>query len=78
MLPVVEQPLAAASFRFDGGEGHWCDARVDRRDWLVYASHEGSLTLGGGWLVAAAQRAWPAWAGHLWAGLPECHRPEAT
>ena len=75
-LPVEEAPLADAAFRFDGVERYWCDARAEHRDWLVYASHEDSLTLGGSWLVAAAQRAWPGWAAHLWAGLPDCHRPE--
>ena len=77
-LPVEELSLAAAAFRYDRGEGYWCDARTDHRDWLVYASHEDSLTLGGTWLVAEAQRAWPAWAGHLWGGLPDSYRPEAT
>ena len=77
-LPVEEVPLPVATFRFDGAERYWCDARADHRDWLVYASHEDSLTLGGGWLVAAAQRAWPAWSRQLWAGLPDCHRPETS
>jgi len=77
-LPVLEQPLAQATFRYDRAEGYWCDARAERRDWLVYASHEDSLTLGGSWLVEALQAAWPAWREHLWGELPDSYRPAAT
>jgi hypothetical protein len=30
-------------------------------DWLVYASHESSITIAGDWLVAFFQREWPEW-----------------
>jgi hypothetical protein len=76
--PVLEQPLAEATFRYDRAEGYWCDARADRRDWLVYASHENSLTLGGPWLIHALQGAWPTWGAHLWGDLPGSYRPAAT
>jgi len=30
-------------------------------DWLIYVSHEYSITFAGDWLVAAVQELWPAW-----------------
>jgi hypothetical protein len=78
MLPTLEQPVADATFRYDRAEGYWCDTRVDRCDWLVYASHENSITLGGPWLIHALQRAWPAWNLHLWGQWPDSYRPAAT
>lgn len=33
-------------------------------DWLLYSSHEGSLTVAGEWLVAAITVAWPRWDQH--------------
>lgn len=77
-LPVLEQPLAQVTFRYDRAEGYWCDTRASRRDWLVYASHENSITLGGPWLLRALQGAWPAWGAHLWGDWPDSYRPAAT
>ena len=79
-VPVAELPLAAAAFRYERrpGEGYWCDARAAHRGWLVYASHEDSVTLGGAWLVADAQHDWPNWSAHLWNGSAESYRPVAT
>lgn len=34
-------------------------------DWLLYSSHEGSLTAAGEWLVAAIKATWPAWEQHV-------------
>jgi len=44
--------LEAALFQpqYNGAEGYWTSAGSD---WLVYASHESSITLAGDWLVAA-------------------------
>jgi hypothetical protein len=39
-----------------GEEGYWTSAGID---WLVYASHENSITLTGEWLVSAFQSAMP-------------------
>jgi hypothetical protein len=76
--PVHETSLGDASFRYDGEEGYWCDAREAGRDWLVYASHEDSVTVGGAWLIDQIQRAWPEWAAHLWNGSPDSYRAAAT
>lgn len=36
--------------QYDGAEGYWTSTESD---WLVYASHESSITLAGDWLVTA-------------------------
>ena len=77
-LPTLDQPLASATSRYDRAEGYWCDTHANRRDWLIYASHENSITLGGQWLIDALQRAWPAWHTNLWGQLPASYRPAAT
>lgn len=45
-----------------GGEGFWLDRSYS---WLIYASHEETLTIGGRELLAALQAAWPAWRDHV-------------
>ena len=61
-LPAREVDLADADFEYDFSEGYWCDARLD---WIVYASHEDTLAVGGAWLVDAVQRQWPDWHAHV-------------
>ena len=46
-----------------GGEGFWLDGSFD---WLIYASHEASVTVAGSRLLPALQQAWPAWDRHLY------------
>jgi hypothetical protein len=46
--------LSAASFRYNGAEGFWTPADMT---WMVYASHESSITVGGDWLIAGMRRA---------------------
>jgi len=36
-------------------------ATAKEGDWLIYVSHEHSITFAGDWLVAAVQELWPAW-----------------
>ena len=62
-LPTRELDLADADFAYDFAEGYWCDAALD---WLVYASHEDSLTIGGTWLIEAVKATWPDWREHYW------------
>jgi hypothetical protein len=50
---------------YNGDEGFWTSEPVD---WLIYASHERSLTVAGEWLVSAIKAAWPHWEHHLWRG----------
>lgn len=46
-----EEDLSAATFHYSsGGEAFWVD---DGMEWMIYASHESSITFGGEWLVTA-------------------------
>ena len=53
-------------------EGFWTS---DRFDWILYASHESSITVGGEWLLPAVQAAWPSWKQRVWTS-PFYERPE--
>jgi hypothetical protein len=48
--------------RYNGAEGYWTSADLD---WIIYASHEASVTLGG-WLVGRVKALWPSWDAHVW------------
>jgi hypothetical protein len=48
---------------YGGDEGFWCS---DAMDWILYASHEGSFTVGGSGLVPAVKAAWPDWKRYVW------------
>lgn len=63
-LPTREVDVADADFAYEFAEGYWCDAH---HDWIVYASHENSLTIGGRWLIDAIRQRWPEWEMHSWA-----------
>ncbi len=43
---------------FVGSEKIWTSRSFD---WLIYISHESSITFAGEWLVAAVKQAWPRW-----------------
>lgn len=42
-----------------GGVESYAASKED--DWLIYVSHEHSITFAGAWLVAAVPEFWPAW-----------------
>jgi len=44
-------------------EAYWTDSSYD---WLIYTSHEGSITVAGNALVERLTAAWPGWQEHLW------------
>lgn len=48
---------------YDGEEGYWTSQNMD---WLIYVSHEHSLTVAGEWLIAAIKTIWPRWKEHLY------------
>lgn len=48
---------------YNGAEGYWSSEKLD---WIIYASHESSVTVGG-WMLAEAKKAWPAWSEYVWA-----------
>jgi hypothetical protein len=47
---------------YNGYEGYWTS---DGLDWIVYASHESSITIGG-WLLDQIKVQWSDWEQHLW------------
>jgi hypothetical protein len=73
--PVEEMDLAAATFMYSGAEAFWFDADGAVLDWIVYLSHEESVTLGGPFLVSRIQEDWPAWSANLWNHIAENYRP---
>ena len=54
-----------AKMTFSGAnfsEGYWCDGAFD---WIIYASHESSITIGG-WLLPEIKKVWSNWKEGLW------------
>lgn len=47
---------------YSGSEGYWCDQTFD---WIIYASHESSITIGG-WLLDDVKAVWPNWRDRIW------------
>ena len=54
--PAYEMETRQATFF--GAETTWSSRSLG---WLIYASHEDSLTFAGRWLVRAVKAAWPGW-----------------
>jgi hypothetical protein len=50
---------------FSGTEVYWSSRELD---WLVYTSHEASITFAGPWLVEELKRAWPTWERRVYRG----------
>ncbi len=61
--PEYEMDVALLEPEYTGAEGYWTSPGMG---WLVYASHEISLTLASDWLIAAIKGVWPQWAEHLY------------
>ena len=51
-----ELDVEAAEFNYTGAEGFWTDRDMA---WMVYASHESSITFGGAWLIARMRACLP-------------------
>ncbi len=52
-----ELDLEATYFSYDAdGEGYWFDRELN---WMIYASHEASITFGGEWLIEAVSKCTP-------------------
>lgn len=60
--PEYELGVSLFDPHYNGAEGYWSSGSLD---WIVYASHESSVTVGG-WLLEEVQALWPAWQAHLW------------
>jgi hypothetical protein len=60
--PEYEMELTDFSPYYNGAEGYWCSQNMD---WIIYASHESSITIGG-WLLDEVKRVWPNWKERIW------------
>jgi hypothetical protein len=57
--PEYEIELSLLEPRYASGDEQYCTSET--LDWIVYASHESSLTIGGDWLVDIMKERWPDW-----------------
>ena len=60
-----ELDVAAAGFTYNGAEGFWTAGGMD---WMLYASHESSITFGGPWLLARMRECLPHFERYLYRG----------
>lgn len=60
-----EIPVELAGFKYTGAEGFWTNGAYD---WLVYASHESSITFGSCWLVAKMREILPEFSRYIYKG----------
>jgi len=63
--PEITVDLELFDPQYNGAEGYWSSEPFD---WIIYASHEGSVTVGG-WLLDGVQSCWPSWARGVWRGV---------
>lgn len=62
--PEYEEDLTLLEPYYNGAEGYWSSGDLD---WIIYASHESSVTVGG-WLLSELKVLWPSWQAHVWTG----------
>lgn len=55
--------VSEIEFAYNGSESYWCTKDMD---WLIYASHESSVTIGGALLIALIKETWPSWEDYIW------------
>lgn len=68
-FPEYEIDTAAFSPEYSiSGEGYWCSADMD---WIIYVSHENSITVGGEWLLDEIKAIWPNWEERKWVSWTE-------
>ncbi len=60
--PEYEQDVSMFDPHYNGAGGFWSSGDLD---WVVYASHESSITVGG-WLLAEIKNQWPEWKQRTW------------
>jgi hypothetical protein len=60
--PEYEEELSLFDPYYNGAEGYWSTGPLD---WIVYASHESSVTVGG-WLLEDLKAIWPSWEDRVW------------
>jgi hypothetical protein len=57
---------------YSGLESFWTSEQFD---WVIYASHESSITVAGQWLLPAIQAVWTNWRARVWT-TPFYQRPD--
>ena len=60
-----EIDVEIVGFTYTGAEGFWTNGECD---WMVYASHEASLTFGGAWLIEKMRNALPQYNRYIYKG----------
>ncbi len=60
--PEYEEDVSLFDPFYNGAEGYWSSGDLD---WIIYASHESSITVAG-WLLESLKAIWPAWQTQLW------------
>jgi hypothetical protein len=63
-----EWTLDPRNCSFQGHETVWTSGKVD---WLIFASHEPVIVVGGGWLLKEIQAVWPNWKERISTGWGE-------
>ncbi len=63
--PEYEEDVPLFEPFYNGDEGYWSSGELD---WIVYASHESSITVGG-WLLQSLKAVWPSWQTQVWDGV---------
>jgi len=62
--PEYEEDFALFEPYYNGAEGYWSSGDLS---WIIYASHESSVTVGG-WLLPEVKAMWPSWQTQVWTG----------
>ena len=62
--PEYEEDVSLFAPYYNGAEGYWSSGDLD---WIVYASHEQSVTVGG-WLLEEVKAVWSSWQDQIWTG----------
>lgn len=60
--PEYELDVLAVEPHYNGAEGVWTSPALD---WILYASHESSVTVGG-WMLQELKQTWAEWDRHIW------------
>jgi hypothetical protein len=62
--PEYEEDLELFEPQYNGAEGYWSSGDLN---WIIYASHESSVTVGG-WLLPEVKTMWRSWQTQVWTG----------
>jgi hypothetical protein len=59
---IVQNAFWRSNDYFWNNEGYWFD---DRSDWIIYISHEETITFGGDWIIKEIKSKWSDWKDNL-------------